>query len=115
MPRTKGRSSGKKRKKLRRLSKGFRTGRRTLHKAQKETVLRALAHAKRDRRFKKRDFRRLWIARVSAAARGVGLPYSRFMNGLRRAGVLLDRRALSEIAIHDPQAFARLAEIARAA
>jgi large subunit ribosomal protein L20 len=115
MPRAKGAPSRRKKKKLAQLAKGFRGGRRTLHRPRKETVLRALAHAKRDRRYKKRDFRRLWIVRVNAAARGVGMTYATFMAGLRRAGVALDRRAISEIAIHDPQAFARLAEVARAA
>lgn len=115
MPRAKGRSSGKKKKKLRRLSKGFRSGRRTLHKVKKESVLRALSHAKRDRRYKKRDFRRLWIARVSAAARAAGTTYARLIAGLRKAGIALDRRSLSEIAIHDPQAFLQIVQTAQAA
>lgn len=115
MPRAKGSSSRRKKYKYRRAAKGFRGGRRTLHKIRKETVQRAMAHAKRDRRYKKRDFRRLWIARVSAGARAAGTTYAILIRGLRKAGILLDRKSLSEVAIRDPKAFSRIVEVALAA
>ena len=77
-------------------------------------MLRALAFAHRDRRAKKRDFRALWIVRINAACRALGLPYSSFVSGLRKAGVNLDRKVLAELAVSDPAAFARLVETARA-
>jgi len=77
-------------------------------------VLRAGAFAYRDRRAKKRQFRSLWIVRINAAARALGLSYSAFMNGLKRAGVTLDRKILAELAVSDPVAFAKLADAARA-
>ena len=86
-------------------TKGFVSGRRRLLKSAKETLLRAGMFAFRDRRAKKREFRRLWIVRVSAAAEMRGLRYSRFIYGLKLAGIALDRKSLSEIAIHDPETF----------
>jgi large subunit ribosomal protein L20 len=77
-------------------------------------VLRAGAFAYRDRRQKKRQARRLWIVRINAACRGLGLSYSRFVTGLKRAGVLVDRKILAELAVSDPVAFAKLAETAKA-
>jgi large subunit ribosomal protein L20 len=86
-------------------AKGFVGGRRRLLKSAKETLLRAGMFAFRDRRTRKRDFRRLFIVRVSAAVEMRGLRYSRFIHGLRLAGIGLDRKSLSELAIHDPETF----------
>ena len=79
-----------------------------------EQVMRSDAYAYRDRRTRKRDFRRLWITRINAAARPHGLSYSRFVSGLRAAGIDLDRKILADIAVHDPDAFAKLVEQAKA-
>ncbi len=89
-------------------------GRRRLFKTAKETVLRAGVFAYRARRQKNRRFRSLWIIRINAGARAVGLSYSAFMNGLKKAGVTLDRKILAELAIQNPAAFAKLAEAAKA-
>ena len=86
-------------------AKGFVGGRRRLFKSAKETLLRAGMFAYRDRKARKRDFRRLWIVRISAAAEMRGLKYSRFIQGLKLAGIGLDRKSLSELAIHDPETF----------
>lgn len=96
-------------------ARGFRGGRSKLWRTVRETLLRAWAYSTRDRRTKKRQFRRLWIVRVNAAARMRGMPYSQFIDGLKKAGIDLDRRQLSELAIHDPQAFDSLVEEARSA
>jgi large subunit ribosomal protein L20 len=101
-------------KRLFRAVKGFVGGRRRLLKSAKETLLRAGMFAFRDRRAKKRDFRKLWIVRVSAAAEMRGLRYSRFIHGLRLANIRLDRKSLSEIAIHDPATFDAITELVRA-
>jgi large subunit ribosomal protein L20 len=85
--------------------KGFRGGRRKLLRTAKETLVRAGVYAFRDRRRRKRDFRRLWIIRINAAVRERGLRYSEFMGGLALAKIELDRKSLSELAIHDPAAF----------
>ena len=92
-------------KRLFKAVKGFVGGRRRLLRSAKETLLRAGMFAYRDRRHKKREFRSLWITRVSAAAEMRGLRYSQFINGLKRANIALDRKSLSEIAIHDPETF----------
>ena len=92
-------------KRLFRRAKGFVGGRRRLLKSAKETLLRAGMFSFRDRRAKKREFRKLWIIRLSAAAEMRGLRYSRFIYGLRLANIALDRKSLSEIAIHDPETF----------
>jgi large subunit ribosomal protein L20 len=102
-------------RRLLKAAKGFWGRRRTQYKVMKETVHRAWVYAYIGRRLKKRDFRRLWILRINAAARARGMMYSRFVGGLSRAGVELNRKALSEIAIRDPQAFDRLVEVARGA
>ncbi len=116
MPRVKrGSKRIQRRKKILGLAKGYRLTKSKLHRSAKESVERALRFAYRDRRTKKRDFRSLWIIRVGAAARRNDLSYSRFMNGLKKANVALDRRVLAEIAIQDPDAFAQLAETAKAA
>lgn len=96
-------------------AKGFRGGRSTLWRTVRETLLRAWAFSQRDRRAKKRMFRRLWIIRVNAAARMRGMSYSQFVDGLKKAGVVLDRKQLSEIAIHDPKGFDALVSEARSA
>jgi large subunit ribosomal protein L20 len=115
MPRTKGGSKTRqRRKKVLKQAKGYWGGRRRLYKSANETVLRALAFAYRDRRARKRDFRSLWILRINAACRALGLPYSVFMSGLKKAGVTLDRKALADLAVTDPAAFVRLVETARA-
>lgn len=115
MPRAKGGpKTRQRRKKVLKQAKGYWGGRRRLYKSAAETVLRALAFSYRDRRAKKRDFRSLWIVRISAACRALDLPYSTFMSGLRKAGVTLDRKVLAELAVSDPAAFVRLVETARA-
>ncbi len=100
-------------KRLRKLTKGFRLGRHNLYRMAKVTLLRARVFAFRDRKAKKRQFRRLWIVRINAACRMRGLRYSEFMYGLQLANVALDRKSLSETAIHDPAAFDKLVELAK--
>src|SRR5262245_40682153 len=101
------------RRKTRKLTKGFRLSRHNLYKQGIITLIRARKYAFRDRRVKKRDFRRLWIVRINAACRMRGMRYSQFICGLQRALVELDRKSLSEIAIHDPDAFTKLVDLAR--
>lgn len=116
MPRVKrGHKRVQRRKKILRLAKGYRLTRSKLHRSAKEAVDRALRFAYRDRRNKKRDFRKLWIVRVGAAARKNNISYSRLMSGLKKANVLLNRKILADIAVRDPEAFTRLADAARAA
>ncbi len=106
MPRaTNNPASRRRRKKILDRAKGFYSGRRKLIRSARETVKRALRYAYRDRRVRKRDFRTLWIARINAAARANDMPYSRFMAGLRTAGVEVNRKMLAELAVHDPAAF----------
>jgi large subunit ribosomal protein L20 len=102
-------------KRTRKLTKGFRLGRHNLYRQARVTLIRARAFAFRDRRAKKRQFRRLWIVRINAACRMRGMRYSEFMHGLQLAMVMLDRKSLSEVAIHDPATFDKLVEIARSA
>jgi large subunit ribosomal protein L20 len=102
----------KKRKKLLSQASGYFGGRKNLVSQARMSVEKALSYAYRDRRTRKRDFRRLWIVRINAAARNHGLSYSQFIGGLSRAGIVLDRKVLSDIAIHDDAAFAELARIA---
>ncbi|MBR0574868.1 50S ribosomal protein L20 [Proteiniclasticum sp. BAD-10] len=101
-------------KKVLKLAKGYYGGKSKLFKTANETVIRAQRNSYIGRKLKKRDFRRLWIARINAAARLNGLSYSKFMNGLKLAGVDINRKMLSEIAIHDPKAFTVLVETAKA-
>jgi len=108
-----GPKTRQRRKKVLRKAKGYFGGRRKLFRTAKETVLRAGAFAYRDRRRKKRLARSLWIVRINAACRELGVSYSVFMNGLKKAGVLLDRKILAELAMNDPGAFAKLAEKAK--
>jgi large subunit ribosomal protein L20 len=115
MPRAKGGSKTRqRRKKILKRAKGYVGGRGRLYRTAAETVLRAGAFAYRDRRQKKREARSLWIVRINAACRGLGLSYSRFMAGLKQAGIALDRKVLAELAVTDPAAFAKLAETAKA-
>ena len=103
----------KRKKKIMRAAKGARGARSKLYKSAKENVERGLRYAYRDRRNRKRDFRRLWIVRINAAARGHDLSYSRFMSGLRKAGVEINRKVLADLAVRDPVAFGALAEVAK--
>ena len=105
----------KRKKQIMKAAKGAFGGRSKLWKAAKETVERGWKYAYRDRKNKKRDFRRLWIARINAAARQNDLSYSVFMNGLKHAGIEIDRKVLADIAVRDPMAFTALAEQARIA
>jgi large subunit ribosomal protein L20 len=95
------------------MAKGYRGGRGKLLRTAKETVDRALKFAYRDRKVRKRSFRALWIMRINAAARRHDLSYSKFMNGLKKANIEMDRKVLAGLAISDPQAFAQLAQIAK--
>ena len=103
----------KKHKKVLKLAKGFRGSRSKLYRPANEFVMKALKHAYVGRKLKKRDFRKLWIQRINAATRMHGLSYSRFMNGLKLAGVEVNRKMLSEMAIHDADGFAKLVEVAK--
>lgn len=114
MPRTKHSvASHKRKKKVLKAAKGFTGGRGNLYRSAREAVDRALSYAYRDRRARKRDFRKLWIARINAAARLNGLSYSRFINGLKKSDIEINRKLLSEIAVNDADGFAKLAEIAK--
>ena len=105
----------KKRRKVFKLAKGYFGAKSKQYRAASEQVRRSLRYAYNGRKLKKRDFRRLWIARINAAARMNGLSYSKLMNGLKVAGININRKMLSELAINDPQAFAALVEKAKAA
>ena len=96
------------------LAKGYRGAKSKQFKKANETVMKALSYARRDRRVKKREFRRLWIARINAAARINGLSYSKFMHGLKLAGVEMNRKVLADLAVNDAAAFTVLAETAKA-
>jgi len=114
MPRAK--SGAQHRAKVRtvmRQAKGYYGSRGRHYKAAKEQVMHSLAYAYRDRRVRKRDFRRLWITRINAAVRSHGLSYNRFIAGLKAAEVDVDRKILADMAVHDPEAFGRLVEIAK--
>lgn len=116
MPRVKrGTKRRDRRKKLLTLAKGYYLNKSKLYKFAKESVDKALTYAYRDRKVRKRDFRRLWIVRIGAAARTNGLNYNQFIYGLKQAGVDMDRKVLADLAVHDPVAFTRLAETARGA
>ena len=116
MPRsTRAVARNKRKKKVLRTAKGYFGGRKNLYRTAKDAVEKGWEHAYRDRKKKKRNFRRLWITRINAAARQNDLSYSRFMNGLRRAGVELDRKSLADLAIRSPDAFSSLADRAKSA
>jgi large subunit ribosomal protein L20 len=102
----------KRRKKVLKLAKGYRGGRSKLFRTATDAVDKALMYAYRDRRVRKRDFRRLWIARINAAVRMNNLSYSKFIHGLKLAGVELDRKVLAELAISDPLGFAQIVGLA---
>jgi large subunit ribosomal protein L20 len=96
-------------------AKGFRGDANSHYKKAKEAVMKAESYAYRDRRNKKRDFRRLWITRINAAARQNGMTYSQFIHGIQAAGIELDRKVLADIAVRDPETFSRFAQAAREA
>ena len=112
---TKGAARAKAKRKLFKRAKGYRGGRRNMLRTVKETLIRAGVFAFRDRRVKKRDFRRLWITRINAACRMRGISYSVFINGLSKAGIELNRKSLSEIAVCDPAGFDAIVESAKEA
>ena len=115
MPRVKsGVAHHARKKKIVAGAKGARGGRSKLYKAAKETAERAMRYAYRDRRKNKSDFRSLWITRINAAARQNGISYSRLIAGLAKAGVEVDRKILADLAVHDADAFAKFAELAKA-
>jgi len=103
----------KRKKKIMQAAKGARGGRSKLYKSAKETVERGLRFAYRDRRRRKRDFRRLWIVRINAAARLHDLSYNRLIAGLKKADIEVNRKMLADLAVHDPAAFGELAEVAK--
>src|SRR5437867_10936071 len=109
-----GKTVIRRRKRLLKLTKGFRLSRHNLIKQSKITLLRAGVFAFRDRRVRKRMFRRLWIVRINAACRMRGLRYSQLISGLQRVNVELNRKTLAELAIHDPDTFTKIVELARA-
>ena len=114
MPRTTAAVARQKRKKkIFKAAKGYFGGRKNLYRTAKDAVEKGWEHAYRDRKKKKRNFRRLWIARINAATREHDLSYSRFINGLSRSGVELDRKVLADIAVRDPAAFAALVDRAK--
>ena len=100
-------------KKVLALAKGYRGRRGNVYRVAKEAVMKAGQYAYRDRRQRKRQFRNLWIVRINAACRELGLSYSKIMNGLTKAEVIVDRKVLSNLAIHDKVAFAKLVEVAK--
>jgi len=109
---TRGFKARRRRNKVLKMARGFRGGRHSLYRTATEAVDRALSYAYRDRRNKKRDFRRLWITRISAAAKQNGTSYSKLMGGLKKAGVELDRKILANMAILDPGGFSKVVELA---
>ena len=108
-----GKTVMRRRKRLRKLTKGFRQSRHNLVRQSRVTLIRAGVYAFRDRRVRKRLFRRLWIVRINAACRMRGLRYGEFMSGLQRALVELDRKTLADLAVHDPDTFTKIVELAR--
>ncbi len=114
MPRVKrGSKARKRRKKVLKNAKGFFGSRSKLFRPAKQAVMKSLDYAYRDRRRRKRDFRRLWITRINAAARQEGLSYSRFINGLKQADVEIDRKIMADLAVNDKEAFAELVNLAK--
>lgn len=105
--------SKKKKKKVLKMAKGYRGGRSRLVRTAKEAVAKALMYSYRDRKVKKREIRALWIQRINACARMHGLSYSKFINGLKKADVEIDRKILADLAVHDTDAFMHLVEIAK--
>lgn len=107
-----GYKARRRRKKILKLAKGYRGGRSKLFRTATDAVDKALMYAYRDRRARKRDFRRLWITRINAAARMNNLSYSKFIHGLKLAGIELDRKILAELAVSDPAGFSQIAKTA---
>jgi large subunit ribosomal protein L20 len=115
MPRVKrGVTARARHKKIIALAKGYRGRRKNVYRIAKQAVMKAGQYAYRDRRQKKRQFRQLWITRINAAARLSGLTYSRFMNGLKKAAIEIDRKVLADMAVFDKPAFAQIVELAKA-
>lgn len=113
MPRVKGGYTTRRRRKaVLKLAKGYYGSKHTLYKTAHEQVMRSLAYAYRDRKAKKRDFRKLWISRINAACQLNGLKYSRFINGLAKANITINRKMLAEMAVNDQAGFAKLCEVA---
>ena len=110
----KGFKARRRRNRILKLAKGFRGRRKNCYKRANQAVERALDYASRDRQRKKRDFRALWIVRINAAARGVGLSYSRLIAGLNKAKVVIDRKILAELAVSDAAGFGAIAQLAKA-
>lgn len=113
--RVKGPSSKKHKKKILKLAKGYYGQKHRSYRRAKEQVMHSLSYAYRDRRDRKRQFRSLWITRINAAARLNGLNYSQFINGLKKAGIELDRKILADMAVNDMEAFAKLVQTAKEA
>lgn len=114
MPRVKRGVTAKARhKKVLKQAKGYYGARSRVYRVAKQAVIKAGQYAYRDRRQRKRQFRALWIVRINAAARECGITYSRFMNGLQRASIDIDRKILADLAVHDKEAFAELAQLAK--
>jgi len=114
MPRaTSAVARNKRKKKIFKAAKGYFGGRKNLYKTAKDAVEKGWEHAYRDRKKKKRNFRQLWIARINAAVRQHDISYSRFINGLKEAGIELDRKAMADLAVRNPEAFAVLVEQAK--
>lgn len=109
-----GKTAKARHKKFLKMAKGYRGARSKLYETARETVERALVYAYRDRKTRKREFRKLWIMRINAAAREHGMSYSKFIHGLNQAGVELNRKVLADIAVRDKDAFAKVAELAKA-
>jgi large subunit ribosomal protein L20 len=114
MPRVKkGVPSRARRNKFLGMAKGFRSGRRRLYRSAREAVEKALTFAYRDRKVRKREFRSLWIVRINAALRPLGMSYSKFIGGLKKAQISLDRKVLADLAVFDPQGFAHIAQLSK--
>ncbi len=114
MPRTKrGTVARKRRKKILKLAKGYYGLKSKVFKIANQQVMRSMQYAYRDRKQRKRDFRKLWIARINAAARADGMSYSRFINGLKKADVQINRKVLADLAVNDKAAFSELVEVAK--
>lgn len=111
----KGFKARRRRNRVLKLAKGFRGRRKNCYRRANQAVQRALDYASRDRQRKKREFRSLWIVRINAAARAVGLSYSKLINGLLKAKVAIDRKILADLAVHDPAGFQAVAAMAKAA
>ncbi len=106
-------ASRARRKKYLKLAKGYRSGRRRLYRSAREAVERALCFAYRDRKARKREFRSLWITRINAALQPLGMSYSKFIGGLKKADIALDRKVLADLAVYAPQVFSHLSGLAR--